>query len=360
MTMIKLDYVKEYVDKTGKVRRYLRRKGKPSIPLPGLPGSAEFMAAYEAGIAEIAPPKPRHGDGTVGSLVLSFYQSSAFSNLAPSSQQRYRLVLDKFAGEDGHRLVRDMPRRVAISIIEEIGEKTPGMANLSASVLRRLFAYGIKKELRSDNPFSGIEPYKLGSHHTWTEAEIATFREAWPLGTRERLAHDLLLYTGQRVGDVAAMRHTDVRDGAIHIVTEKTEAELSIPIHPDLLTSIASCPSRGPMLIGYNGRPISGAALSSLVLRAANAAGLPKDCKPHGLRKSHMRRLAEYGSSSKEIASMSGHRTLREIERYTAKADQLNLARVAVARIPVSNQVSNRTLRATKTLENNAENRPTI
>ena len=54
-----------------------------------------------------------------------------------------------------------------------------------------------------------------------------------------------------------------------------------------------------------------------------------------------MRRLAEYGSSSKEIASMSGHRTLREIERYTAKADQTKLALAAVARIPVPNRVSN-------------------
>jgi enterobacteria phage integrase len=338
MTMIKLQYVKEYIDKTGKVRRYLRHKGNPSIPLPGLPGSAEFMAAYEAGLESIVKPRPRHGDGTIGSLVLSFYQSSAFSNLAASSQQRYRIALDKFAAEDGHRLVRDMPRRVAVSIIEEIGEKTPGMANLSASVLRRLFAYAIKKEIRTDNPFSGIEPYKLGSRHTWTEAEIARYREAWPIGTRERLAFDLLLYTGQRVGDAAAMRHADIRDGAIHIVTEKTGAELSLPIHPDLQASIDACPSRGPMLIGYNGRPILGAALTSLVLRAAHAAGLPRECKPHGLRKSHMRRLAEYGSSSKEIASMSGHRTLREIERYTAKADQANLARVAVARIPVSNQ----------------------
>ena len=90
MTMIKLQYVKEYIDKTGKVRRYLRRKGKPSIPLPGLPGSADFMAAYEAGLTAIVKPKPRHSDGTIGSLVLSFYQSSAFSNLAVSSQQRYR------------------------------------------------------------------------------------------------------------------------------------------------------------------------------------------------------------------------------------------------------------------------------
>jgi integrase len=338
MTMIKLQYVKEYFDKTGKVRRYLRRKGKASIPLPGLPGSAEFMAAYEAGLETVVKPKPRHGDGTIGSLVLSFYQSSGFSNLAPSSQQRYRLVLDKFAAEDGHRLVRDMPRRVAISIIEGIGEKTPGMANLSTSVLRRLFAHAIKREIRTDNPFSGIEPYKLGSRHTWTEAEITRYRATWPIGTRERLAFDLLLYTGQRVGDVAAMRHADIRDSAVHIVTEKTGADLSIPIHPDLRISMEACPSRGPMLIGYNGRPISGAALSSLILRAAHAAGLPRGCKPHGLRKSHMTRLADYGSSSKEIASISGHRSLWEIERYTAKADQARLARVAVSRIPVSNQ----------------------
>jgi hypothetical protein len=47
-----------------------------------------------------------------------------------------------------------------------------------------------------------------------------------------------------------------------------------------------------------------------------------------------MRRLAEYGSTSKKIASMSGHRSLKEIERYTDAADQAHLARSAVARIP--------------------------
>jgi integrase len=245
------------------------------------------------------------------------------------------LVLDKFSREDGHRLARDMPRRVAISVIEEIGETTPGMANLSASVLRRLFAYAIKKELRTDNPFAGIEPYKLGTHHTWTEAEITTYRAKWPLGTRERLAHDLLLYTGQRVGDVAAMRRSDLRKGVIHVTTEKTGAELDIPLHADLLRSMKACPAQGLTLIGSpHGRPMTAKALSALVTRAAHSAGLPEECVPHGLRKSAMRRLAEYGSTSKEISSMSGHKTLKEIERYTDKADQARLARSAVARIP--------------------------
>jgi integrase len=303
--------------------------------LPGPPGSRQFMAAYEAGFVAPKAKKGKHGDGTIGALVIGFYQSSGFKNLAPSSQQRYRLVLDKFAQKDGHRLVRDMPRRVAISIIEEIGETAPGMANLSASVMRRLFAYAIGKELRKDNPFSGIEPYRLGSHHTWSEAEIATYRAAWPIGTRERLAFDLLLYTGQRVGDVAAMRRSDLRNGVIHVTTEKTGAELDISLHPDLLRSIKACAAQGLTLIGSpHGRPMSAKALSAMVTRAALAAGLSKKCVPHRLRKSAMRRLAEYGSTSKEIASMSGHRSLKEIERYTDAADQAHLARSAVARIP--------------------------
>ena len=100
------------------------------------------------------------------------------------------------------------------------------MANLTGSVMRRLFAYAMKKELRHDNPFAGIETYKLGTHHTWTEAQIVTYEAAWPISTRERLAFDLLLFTGQRVGDVAAMRRSDLRDGAIHITQEKTGAKL--------------------------------------------------------------------------------------------------------------------------------------
>jgi integrase len=84
-----------------------------------------------------------------------------------------------------------------------------------------LFAYAIKKELRADNRFSGIEPYKLGTHHTWTEDEIAIYEARWSIGTRERLAFDLLLYTGQRVGDVAAMRRSDLKNGVIHVTQDK-------------------------------------------------------------------------------------------------------------------------------------------
>jgi integrase len=334
MTMIKLQYVQEYRDRHGKVRRYFRRPGYKRVSLPGTPGSPAFKAAYEGALAAERPPiGRRHGEGTIGDLVVSFYKSPYFENLKPGSQRVYRLVLDKFAEEDGHRLVRDMPRRVAMSIIEEIGATRPGMANLTLKAMRRLFAYAIKGDMRSDNPFVGIDSYKLGTHHTWTDAEIAAYEAVWPVGTRERLAFDLLLYTGQRVGDVAAMRRSDLRNNAIHVKPEKTGDELVIPLHPNLTRSMKAYPAKGLALFGKaNGRPISGAGLSSVIERAARVASLPAKCVPHGLRKARMRRLAERGATTKEIASVSGHKTLKEVERYTVAADQARLARAAMAR----------------------------
>jgi hypothetical protein len=46
-----------------------------------------------------------------------------------------------------------------------------------------------------------------------------------------------------------------------------------------------------------------------------------------------MRRLAEGGATSKEIAAISGHQTLKEIERYTEAADQRKLSKSAMATI---------------------------
>jgi hypothetical protein len=46
-----------------------------------------------------------------------------------------------------------------------------------------------------------------------------------------------------------------------------------------------------------------------------------------------MRRLAESGATTKQIASISGHKTLGEVERYTAAADQRRLSRGAIAKL---------------------------
>jgi integrase len=61
------------------------------------------------------------------------------------------------------------------------------------------------------------------------------------------------------------------------------------------------------------------------------AAGLPPGLSAHGLRKATCRRLAEAGCSANEIAALSGHASLREVERYTKAADQKRMATAAMA-----------------------------
>lgn len=336
MAVIRIPYVKVYTDRHGRVRRYFRKPGRKAVPLPGVPGSAEFMAAYQAALGEPASVSisRQHRPGSVRALITDYLKSAAFQTLKPSSQHGYRIVLDRFGLAHGHRMVHDMPRAKVAAYIHEIGSRRPGMGNLTRKVLRRLLAHAVRLGYRNDNPITEIDTYRLGTRHTWSDTELAAFEQRWPLGTRERLAYALLLHTAQRCGDVVRMRRADISGGAIAVVQQKTGVALSIPIHPELMAALKAGPRNGLNLIGaLNGRPISSQTLTKLMKRAAAAGGLPPECLPHGLRKAQMRRLAESGASTKQIASISGHKTLHEVERYTAAADQRRLSRGAIAKL---------------------------
>jgi integrase len=335
MAKIDLPYVKAYRDRTGVWRYYFRRNRRVYGAISGKPGSAEFMQAYQEFLGSPAPKAARHEHGTMGHLIASFYASPGFVNLKPVSKTLYRrAVLEPFAEKHGHRLIRDIRRDKLSAYIEGIGATKPAMANTTRSVLNRLMKYAVTKEWCRDNPIAGMDRYKIGSHHTWTDAELAQFEAAWPVGTRERLAYALLLYTGQRGGDVVRMSRRDIVDGYIHVVQEKTGADLQIPIHPVLMAVIKATPSKGfAILARANGKPIQRQTLTAMMAKAVAAAGLPDHCVPHGIRKSTMRRLAEGGATSKEIAAISGHQTLKEIERYTDAADQKKLGKSAMATI---------------------------
>jgi enterobacteria phage integrase len=330
MTVLRLKFVNEYRDRTGKLRRYFRR-GSTRGPLPGDVGSSEFMAAYQSYLSDQPAVTTTKASGSFGLLITEYYGSRPFLNLKPSSRKIYRYVLEPLAKAHGHRLVRDMRADKVSKIIQDIGETKPGMANLTKSVLQKMMKYAVKMKWRADNPVLGLEPFKRGTHHTWNEGELKTFEAKWPLGTRQRLAYALLLYTGQRVGDVAKMNRADIVDGELHVIQQKTGAELYLPIVPELEQAMRAYPARGLSLIGADdGRPMTRAGLSQMMRSAIKEAGLPAKCVSHGLRKAAMRRLAEGGKTEKQIAAVSGHKTLREVERYTAAADQRRLAQDAL------------------------------
>lgn len=179
------------------------------------------------------------------------------------------------------------------------------------------------------DPTLGITPAKAKTDgfRTWDESDIAAFEAKHPIGTKERLALALLLYTVQRRGDVVRMGRQHVRDGMIAVRQSKTGTMLSIPIHPELRAMLAATPSDHLTFLTTSfGKPFVAAGFTNWFRGACNAAGLLRGTSAHGLRKAGCRRLAEAECSANVIASISGHASLGEVTRYTKAADQARMA----------------------------------
>jgi len=111
----------------------------------------------------------------------------------------------------------------------------------------------------------------------------------------------------------------------------KTDALLAIEMHPALREVLASTPRENmTFLVTAYGKPHTAAGFGNWFREQCDAAGLPQ-CSAHGLRKAAARRLAEAGCSNQQIKAVTGHKTDKEVSRYTAAADQSRLAEQAIS-----------------------------
>lgn len=333
-------FVQGFIDRHGKPRFYFRRRGFKSAPLPGLPWAPEFMAAYEAAFAnqplEIGSSRVKHG--TFRALAVSYFGSVAFRTMKSSTHSVYRNAIERLYGEHGDKGAATLRREHVVKLMAAKADK-PESANLLRKVLRAMMHHAVETGLRADDPTRDVRaiPVKSDGYHSWTDAEIAQFERHHSVGSRARLAFALLLYTGQRRSDVVRMgrQHID-SNGAIHVRQLKTGAELAIPVHAALDAIIAKTPAHHlTFLTTQFGQPFTAAGFGNWMREQCNAAGLPH-CSSHGLRKAAARRLAEAGCTEHEIASITGHASLREITRYTKAADQVRLAVSAMDKVRTS------------------------
>ena len=120
-------YTHGYVDQHGKPRFYLRRAGFKKVALPGLPWSPEFMAARELSLGDSSSAKIEIGAkrtvaGTVNAALVSYYRSTAFTNLAKSSQTMRRAELERFRTDHGEKRLHLMHKTALQNILNG---KTP-------------------------------------------------------------------------------------------------------------------------------------------------------------------------------------------------------------------------------------------
>jgi integrase len=329
-------FVQQFLDRHGKARFYFRRPGFKLVPLPGLPWSPAFMAAYEqamgeASIVEIGAS--RTNPGTINALVVTYYRSDEWSRLAADTQKTRRRIIERFRTQYGDNRVALLRQDHILKILSDIGKLSAKRHWLKA--IRGLLRSAIPA-MRKDDPTAGIASIKLPKskgHHTWTDSEIAQYRAHWPLGTQQRLVMEFALETASRRGEVVRLGPQHIRNGRVRIERTHGSDDVDIPMSVDLRAACDAMPKAHlTYIVTAYGKPRSKYGLGNDFAKWATEAGLPKCCRLHGLKKGGMRRLAEAGNTTHELMAISGHKTLSEVQRYTSDADKKRLADSGMAK----------------------------
>ena len=331
-------FVECWRDRHKRVRVYFRKGKGPRTPLPGDIGSDDFNVAYQEALAgQIAAKRERRmpdRPDTIAALVRSYLRSAAYVGLRDTTKTGYSSRIETLRTRHGHRSVSGMTRAGIVAHIMQPYANRPGASLAILKMLRVLIRHAIEIGLLNHDPSLGIKRPKIREIRSWTEDEIVTFEKRWPIGTKQRLAFALQLYTGQRRSDIRRMTWADVNGESIRVVQQKTGRKLGIPLHRDLLTILATTGRKHATIINTEyGKPYTVDGFSQWMRDAITGAGLPLECQPHGLRKAAGRRLAEAGCTPHEIMAILGHKTLAEAERYTRDADQLRLAGAAIIKL---------------------------
>lgn len=325
-------WVSEYRDRHGKPRYRFRRKGFAQYLFQHTPGTEGFRAEYKACVDGVAaepinPGEGRARPGSFNDLVNRYYRSPDFLDPGDRTREVYRGVIERWRAKYGEGMVRDLKTRHVESMMAEMLPHRTA-ANMLRKRLRALMDFAIRQGMATTNPVAATKPYKVETDgfHTWTEDEIAAYEARHPIGTKARLALDLMLWTGQRGGDARVMGPPNIRNKRLHVTQEKTGATVSLPILAPLAESIMATQSGALVfLLSEHGKPYSRKGFGNKFRQWCDEAGLPQ-CSAHGLRKAAARRFAEAGCTNQQIKSWTGHTTDSEVSRYTAAADQQALS----------------------------------
>lgn len=315
------------------------RVGKgPRIKLPSDPSSDEFRIAYAAAVANEVQARPKtcvDKPRSIAALVTSYLGSEAFASLGDGSKQGYRSRMDQIRRDHGHRTVAGLTKdRIEEKILMPLANR-PGAKIDTLKKLRILIRHA-KDDLKwlDRDPSDGIKRGKSKEIRAWTDAEMKAFEDRWAFGTKQRVAYELMLNVGTARVDTHLTTWLQADAEEFEYTRRKTGVPVLVEKAQSLRVALAALPRKHVCILTTEwGKPFTVDGYSGWMRDAMTEAGLPLDCRPHGLRKTFGRLLADAGATAHEIMAALGHLTLAEAERYTREADRRRGGRRAIAKL---------------------------
>lgn len=321
-------HVRKVRNRIGQEYLYLQRgrgtrHAERPIRLPDDPNSPEFWQAYAEAMQH---PVKIEVPTSFNALTKAWHASPEWKSLAPKTRSEWERYCKRITATWGELEVRGIAPLHVLALRDSYAEH-PASANNLLRCLSAMLSWSVPRGWRHDNPCREIKPLKTGegySHWPWevikaAEAELRP--DLW-------WAVALALYTGQRMGDVLAMRWDAISGNILAVKQQKTGKRLAIPIHRDLAAVLETIPKRAvTILTSTEGRPWTkdGFKATWNKHKPRSAKGLVF----HGLRKSAVVTLLQAGCTTAEVAAITGQ-SFEMVEHYAKQVHQGKLAASAI------------------------------
>lgn len=298
---------KVLADGTTKEFFYLR---EPRTPLPGRPGTPEFMAAYNAAIAKLKTPPA----GEFRSIISKYKASPEFTGKADKTRTDYAGYIKKIEDAFGDLPVAaldDKAVRLEFKTWRDTMSSTPRTADYAWSMLRRILSWAKDNAIIAENHAkSGGRVYKGGNRKeiVWMDDDLKAL--AAHASPEVMSVVVMALWTGQRQGDVLAMTWSALAGAKIRVKQFKTNARVPIPVGATLRKLLDALEKeRGDavqILLNTRKKPWTEDGFKTSFGKAKTAAGLQR-LHFHDLRGTAVTRMAIAGCTVPQIASITGH-----------------------------------------------------
>lgn len=322
-------HVVREVSRHGKVKYFYRIGKGVRVRLPDDINSREFKEAYKQAVAGYKLTEVPRGIPTqpysLRWLIDRYRESSTWRAFSIATQrQRENIFIEAIKRSNNARYTTIDRRSMAMAV--EARSDTPAQANHFLKAMRGLFSWALQNDYVAIDPTAGVLPlkYKSDGFAPWTMDDLLQFYDRWPVGTKARLAVELLLHTGLRRSDVVRAGQQHMRGNIFSIKTLKTGSQITVEF-PKALLDVISVTETGPnsFLISESGKPFETASFGNWFRDRCNDAEIKKSA--HGLRKLSATLAAEAGAATHELMAQYGWSNVKQAELYTKGADRVRL-----------------------------------
>lgn len=301
----------------GKVYIYFERAGFRQR-IPHEPGTPEFAREY-ARLLSGRPVAP--ATRSVTALIQQYRASDKYASLAVNTRKYYSRSLDYLADRLGPADPAKI-RPVHVQDMVNAWKDQPGTGNQYLGVMQALMRFAVQTGWIDRSPAERIRrlPPAGEGREPWPADKIKAFRSI--AEGDDLLIFEMLLGTGQRIGDVLRMQWAHVEGSGINVRQSKTGRELWVPWTRRLADLIAATPRRGLFIAcRKDGRPYPYGTIQTRFLKMRRQIGA-EAWDIHGLRHSAASELAALGLSDEHIMAVTGHGAHSMVRLYAEKAAQ--------------------------------------